>query len=204
MDRQRRRDIHLPKEPVAYILTIMMRIASTLACIFVFLALSACSELRQDLGLGRNPPDEFAVVDQPPLSMPPDFDLRPPQPGAPRPQGVDMKQRASEILFGGVGEKTVDTAELSAVEKSLLEKSGGDKANPDIKQVVERESTQRIVGTQHLVDDLLWWKKDAPPGTIVDAAAEAARIKDAKDKGDNISTGATPVIERQKSGWLGL
>jgi hypothetical protein len=166
--------------------------------------LTACSELRQDLGLGRNAPDEFAVVDQPPLSMPPDFDLRPPQPGAPRPQGVDMKQRASQILFGSIGEKTIDTSELSSVEKSLLEKSGGDKANQDIRQVVERESTQRIVGTRHLVDDLLWWKKDPAAGTVVDATAEAARIKEAKEKGDELNKGATPVIERQKSGWLGL
>ena len=43
---------------------------------------SACGEIREDLGLGRNVPDEFAVVEHPPLSMPPDFSLRPPRPGA--------------------------------------------------------------------------------------------------------------------------
>ena len=43
------------------------------------MALAACSSIREDLGLGRSPPDEFAVIDRPPLSMPPDFGLRPPR-----------------------------------------------------------------------------------------------------------------------------
>ena len=35
--------------------------------------------------LDRNRPDEFAVQRQAPLVVPPDFNLQPPQPGAPRP-----------------------------------------------------------------------------------------------------------------------
>jgi hypothetical protein len=189
------------------------------------LTLAACGDVREDLGLGRNAPDEFAVVDRPPLSMPPDFDLRPPQPGAPRPQSVDLKQRANDILFGGdkaaasdkaddkTADKTADKAsdtpadkppELSDAEKALLEKTGADKANPDIRQIVDHESAQKVSSSPHLVDELLWWKKDKLPGTTVDAAAEAQRIKEAKEKGEPLNQGATPVIEKQKSGWLGL
>ena len=44
---------------------------------------NAMSQLSDEFGLGRsNGPDEFAVATRAPLSMPPDFSLRPPQPGA--------------------------------------------------------------------------------------------------------------------------
>ena len=53
-----------------------------------FSLLPGCSDLRAALGMDRAGPDEFAVESRAPLLIPPDFDLRPPQPGAPRPQEV--------------------------------------------------------------------------------------------------------------------
>jgi len=171
-------------------------------------ALAACGEVREDLGLGRSVPDEFAVVDRPPLSMPPDFGLRPPKPGAPRPQEIDQTQRASEVLFAGNGDQATTSAktdtEASEAEKNLLETTGAEKADPDIRSTVDHEATQKVVGNEHLVTELLWWRKEEKPMTTVDAPAEAERIKDAKDKGEPLNAGATPVIERQKSGFLGL
>ncbi len=185
----------------------MMPMRSFLILGAAALLLVACGEIREDLGLGRTAPDEFAVVDQPPLSMPPDFDLRPPQPGAARPQSVDMKQRAEDVVFGG-NKDAAATADAAATpsdaEKALLEKTGADKAPTDIRQTVDREAAEKVVSSPHLVDSLLFWKHELPAGTVVDAPAEAARIKDAKEKNENIGQGQTPVIERQKTGWLGL
>ncbi len=167
-------------------------------------ALLGCSSARESLGLGRTPPDEFAVIDQPPLSIPPDFGLRPPMPGAPRPQAVDSSDRAKELLFGSATSETVDMPEASDGEKALLAQTGGDKAPADIRDTINRESSERMSASPHLVDRLLWWKKDEPSGTVVDPQAEAARIQEAKEKGEAVNSGATPVIERNKSGWLGL
>lgn len=168
------------------------------------LALSGCGSAKESLGLGRTPPDEFAVIDQPPLSIPPDFGLRPPMPGMPRPQAVDETDRAKELLLGSSSQETVDTSSLSDSEKALLAQTGGDKAPSDIRDTINRESAERTSASPHLVDRLLWWKKDEPSGTVVDPEAEAARLKAAKDKGEAASSGATPVIERNKTGWLGL
>jgi hypothetical protein len=167
------------------------------------LSLTACGDIRDDLGLGRSAPDEFAVVDRAPLSVPPDFTLRPPQPGAPRPQEVDPSQRASDVVFGEDSGSFTDKRQSSA-ERELMTMSGAVKADPNIREVVDKEAAQRVVGNEHLVDQLLWWRKQSPSGTTVNAAAEAARIKAAKEKGLPLNKGATPVIERQKSGWLGL
>ncbi len=167
------------------------------------LSLAACGELREDLGFGRSPPDEFAVVERPPLSMPADYGLRPPRPGAPRPQAVETDQQASAALFGT--KKPAKAQAPSGGEKALLEATGASKVDPNIREIVDRESSQKVVASTHLVQRLLDWKGDSEnKGTIVDAAAEAERLKKAKEGNQPVTSGATPVIEKQKSGWLGL
>ena len=58
------------------------------------LVLSACQDAKRALGYEKMPPDEFQVVQRAPLSMPPDFSLRPPQPGATRPQEGTTREQA--------------------------------------------------------------------------------------------------------------
>jgi hypothetical protein len=165
------------------------------------LALAGCGGgVAETLGLGRNSPDEFAVVDRPPLSLPPEFDLAPPRPGAPRPQEVSMPHKAEAMLFG----EAAQGGEESGIEKEILAEAGADKANPAIRLLIDNESSEKIVGNKHLVDELLWWKSDVTNATTVDAIAEAERLRKAKEEGESVTTGATPVIERNKSGWLGL
>ena len=119
------------------------------------LLLAACGEIREDLGLGRNPPDEFAVVERPPLSMPPDYGLSPPRPGAPRPQAVDADQQARSALFEAGAKKTSAKAQAaSGGEQALLAASGAAKADPGIRNVIDRESAQKAVASPHLVERL--------------------------------------------------
>jgi hypothetical protein len=62
------------------------------------LALAGCSDLKQAIGLEPTMPDEFAVESNPPLMIPPEFDLRPPTPGAPRPQTESMTKQAEQVI----------------------------------------------------------------------------------------------------------
>jgi hypothetical protein len=71
----------------------------------VILSLPGCSSLRQAVGLDQTGPDEFAVESRAPLTIPPEFDLRPPQPGAPRPQEVTATDKARRLIdTAGPGE----------------------------------------------------------------------------------------------------
>src|SRR3978361_2400009 len=54
--------------------------------------------LSRTFGLTRDAPDEYTVTTRAPLSMPPDYNLRPPRPGAPRPQEQSERQQAEEAL----------------------------------------------------------------------------------------------------------
>ena len=63
--------------------------------------LAGCSEARQAMGLGKRAPDEFTVVKRAPLSLPPEYSLRPPEPGAPRPQEPSPTAQARQQVLGG-------------------------------------------------------------------------------------------------------
>lgn len=173
-----------------------------MAVLCLALALGGCSDTAETLGLGRNPPDEFAVVERPPLSMPPIFTLKPPQPGAPRPQEVSMPEKAQTVLFGS---RRVESSEgESDTEKSLLAQAGAHEAAPNIRALIDREAAEKAVGSPYLVEKLLWWHDPSYSSATVDPAAEAARLKELKEKGESPNTGPTPIIEKNKSGWLGL
>ncbi len=100
------------------------------------LALSACEGTKKQLGLTRSSPDEFAVVKRAPLAMPPDFSLRPPRPGAPRPQEQAVSQQAREAVFGA----QAPAAAPDNGETALLQKAGAVAADPAIRQTLDQEA----------------------------------------------------------------
>jgi Protein of unknown function (DUF3035) len=75
------------------------------ACLSFAVLLPGCSDLRLALGMDRVGPDEFAIESRAPLLIPPDYNLRPPQPGAPRPQEPTAAERARRVVdTAGPGE----------------------------------------------------------------------------------------------------
>lgn len=179
-----------------------MRSMSCLALLGGVFLLAGCSGTSEVMGLGRHSPDEFAVVDRAPLSLPPDYELRPPNPGAPRPQEVETTDRASHILFGKRQDNAAVEGDISPVEKALLGAAGADKADPTIRATIDREAKQHVVGSQNLVDELLWWRDPADNATTVDAPAEANRLRKAKKDAEPVNKKPTPIIEKNRSGWL--
>ena len=107
--------------------------------------------------LNRDRPDEFAVQRQAPLVVPPDFNLVPPAPGAPRPVEGTAAEQALEALFGG-------PAARSTVETSALDRAGA--AEPGIRSSVGSEGTN-TVAKGRLVRDIL----SAPEGDGASAQA---------------------------------
>lgn len=83
----------------------------------------------------RDRPDEFAVQRQAPLVVPPDFNLVPPAPGAPRPSEGTAAEQALEALFGG-------PAPRSQVETSALDRAGA--ADPGIRSTVGDPETNTV------------------------------------------------------------
>ena len=149
------------------------------------------------LGLEKKAPDEFTVFKRAPLSLPPDYGLRPPDPDAKRDQDVAPRDEAKNIL---IGKKSVTEAELrskSAGDVALLSKAGALDANPKIRRVVDNENAVLAVESEGFVNDLLFWQTKAPQGTIIDATAESQRIQENEGLGRDVTEGDTPMIRRE-------
>ena len=92
------------------------------------LALAGCgsgSDISRTFGLTRDAPDEFQVTTRAPLSMPPDYALRPPRPGAPRPQELSSRDAAEATLApqAALGGPTQDGT-ASPGQSALLSAAG--------------------------------------------------------------------------------
>ena len=76
------------------------RVAVAIAVSAFAFSLSACGNFKEAIGATKQSPDEFAIQTRAPLAVPADFSLKPPQPGAPRPQDADVSIRAQQTLTG--------------------------------------------------------------------------------------------------------
>jgi hypothetical protein len=169
------------------------------------MALSACDAAKQAIGLGKNPPDEFQVVSQAPLSMPPDFNLPTPAPGAPRPQEGSPEVTAQNALLANTsaaGTAVTPDASQSSGEQALLQTAGAATPDPNIRTTVNQEAAAETEASQGLLDRLIFWHTPEPAGTIVDPQAEQQRLQQNAALGQPITTGATPTIKRRKKALL--
>src|ERR1700748_150318 len=73
-------------------------LTSSSLCLAGALLISGCSDLKKAIGLERSTPDEFAVESRAPLTMPPDFNLRPHMPGASRQQEKSSDQHPRQVI----------------------------------------------------------------------------------------------------------
>lgn len=152
--------------------------------------LAGCSNAKKELGLEKTPPDEFAITKRAPLAMPPDFTLRPPQPGAPRPQEQATAEQARTAVLGERGANGAGKGEAA-----LLQEAGA-AYDPDIRGKVDYEATKTERKKQPVVKKLLNIGKDQPPAAkIVDPAAETQRLQKNAAEGKPVTAGETPAIE---------
>ncbi len=162
------------------------------ACAAV-LVLSGCNTAKEQLGLEKESPDEFQVVKRAPLELPPTYSLRPPTPGAPRPQEQAVIEEARETVFGEQGTVAKD---VSSSESALLQQAGATRVDPNIRARVDKESAE-LKPEQPVVKKLLNIGKDQEPGaTVVDADKELERIQANKAEGKPVTEGETPSIEQ--------
>jgi hypothetical protein len=194
-------------------------------------ALVGCSDVRDVFGTRKDPPDEFQVVARAPLALPPNFDLRPPEPGVDRPQEGSTTDMAARRILGrgaagtssaaapaglsgsGFGTSfaagtppqaapTPSVGVSSTGESVLRAQLGVDQAQPDIRRVVNEETANFEYDTRYPIDRLLFWKPEAEKGIVVDPNQENRRLRQNSALGKSVTDGQTPTIERKRGGLL--
>lgn len=194
----------------------MQRFVYTFLGMTVALSLTACGggNVKQQLGLQRAAPDEFRVVAKPPLSVPPDFSLRPPRAGMSDQQNDVVRNQAKQAVFSETVQASpsslvtaapVQNSSFSRGEQSLLTRSGADTAQSDIKDVLYHEEYTTTVEKREegFFSRMMNRKTAAEEGeVVVDSSKEADRIRTNKQEGKPITEGDVPEKGEGKKSLL--
>ena len=159
--------------------------------------LTACADDPLSLRKKRAP-DEFTVVRQAPLTLPPNYNLRPPAPGSARPQDKATIAETRRLLFN----RTAEVSGASSGEVALLREAGAAGADPDIRQVINRETSALEQKNASFIEGLLYNPEPGGGATVVDASGEADRLKKNRKEGKSATEGETPSIKPKRKALL--
>lgn len=138
------------------------------------LSVTGCASASKTLGLTKAAPNEFNILTKAPLVVPPEYNLRPPRIGESSAENNYSQEAARRALVGNI-----DDAEPTQGEIMLLAKSGAQRANPEIRLVIDgQNSVERK--TSGFADRVLFWENGSaklPDGSPLDPETEARRLK---------------------------
>ncbi len=155
------------------------------------------------LGITKEAPDEFTVLKSNPLTLPPAFELQPPSASAQREATIQSREVARKAVFGrnddaiNMVEKQNSALErgFSMGETQILMHASALESNPEIRSLIDRETSFLAKEDEKITDAILFWK-DKSPGVVIDAPREQKRIQKNRGLGLDITEGATPIIEQ--------
>lgn len=163
----------------------------TLAVLTATIAVAGCAGVRG----GSAEPDEFRVVTIAPLTVPPEYNLRPPRPGEPRPEEIYPDQAARAALFGAQGD-----FEGSDGEALLVARAGGGDADPFIRAIIDGETAAVVRKSTDFSNQILFWREGTEGigdnAVTIDAEAEAERLQLI----ERVTGGGTVEIHRDRGG----
>ena len=169
--------------------------AATLILGFLTLTLltSGCSSVDEALGKSKSAPDEFEVVVRPPLTLPPNFSLRP----ATDPANAETDSAALTAPVSGTDAVSVSDQSLTQAARAdgsafdVLFGTGNRLEN--IRELVDEETYGIQIERRLPLEVIFGGQPNVGPN--LDAAAEALRIRKALEEGAGITATPTPAID---------
>ncbi len=166
------------------------KIINLLVISFFLIFISGCSKVRESAGVTRKSIDEFQVVENPPLVIPPDFSLVAPDQLQQKNITNFENELAQEILFGLNNENKIDEKQISTMNQILLNASASNTSDiirDEIDQEFDqKKSTKTIFNTN--------WENEID---ILDAVAESKRIRDNTFNNESFTEGEV-TIKKEK------
>lgn len=152
------------------------RVGAYAAVFGLALALMGCESVRQATGVAKLPPDEFTVLTKPPLVLPPDYNLRPPQPGVASRNEPDADEAGRNVLFpqNAAAAAAALGAAYSDGEKLLLTKTNALNVDPNIRRSITGDAGQEDQGPAFSQRVLFQGASTAPAQPAANSAAPAA------------------------------
>ncbi|MGD9980792.1 MAG: DUF3035 domain-containing protein [Hyphomonadaceae bacterium] len=159
-------------------------------------AASGCASFSRAIGVTRSSPDEFRVMTHAPLTLPPDYNLRPPRPGEARPGENDPSTEARTALFGeNVGQQA------STGERAFISAAGATAADDTIRETIDFESQGVVRRNEGFVNRLLSFGGSSGPASApLNPEDEERRLAD-EESIRRATGGGQVIIERDRGGF---
>tara|TARA_B100001057_G_scaffold362358_1_gene364897 strand:- start:198 stop:692 length:495 start_codon:yes stop_codon:yes gene_type:complete len=120
------------------------------------LILISCNTVRESAGVNRKNIDEYAVIENPPLVIPPDFNLMPPDQIEAKNIDDTEKELAKEILFGLEDQEIQSTGNNSLITE-IIKETEADSISNDIRSTID----QNFAGIKSSIEDESNFKNEA-------------------------------------------
>ncbi|HEX7006355.1 MAG TPA: DUF3035 domain-containing protein [Alphaproteobacteria bacterium] len=159
------------------------RVLTVAATTLLLAGCNAGADIAQIMGNGPNV--ETTPVKGPPLTVPPDYNLRPPRGGGERTKAAEASRRARTAMFSAAATEATagrDAAGRTAGEAALLRRAAaGQTPDPMIRARVNAETEVDQEEEKTFVDKLVKYKDN----------------DDSEGSGSGVSANPKPTIKRQ-------
>ena len=135
--------------------------------IFSLLFLVSCSQIRESAGVNRKNIDEFKVVENPPLVIPPDLNLLPPDQLSEKNINNIEGELAKEILFGLDEETSNENTQLSTMD-NIIDQTDASEVDSSIRNEFDEQfASEKDINSKN-------WENETE---ILDSIAESERLR---------------------------
>ena len=141
------------------------------------LFLLSCNTVRDSAGVNRKVLDEYAVVENPPLVIPPNFNLLPPE--QIKSKNIDDidSELAKEILFG-LEENNNQTNLNNSLINEIIKETEADKVDKNIRSIINQE----FAGEKSSLEDETFFDNEQELEAAIDATKENENINKKTNK----------------------
>ena len=145
--------------------------------IILNLFLISCNTVRESAGVNRKVIDEYSVIENPPLVIPPDFDLLPPE----QMESKDIKdtdsELAKEILFGLEDTNNQTNSENSLISE-IIRETKADEVDEDIREIINQD----FAGEKSTINDETQFNNEEEINKAINTTEKKDQSKTKKSK----------------------
>jgi len=151
--------------------------------------LFSCSSVRESAGVNRKSIDEYQVIENPPLVIPPDFNLLPPEQLSSKNIEDTEKELAKEILFG-LDNPELNSNESTSTMEKILKEVKADSIQDDIRNQID-ENFANEKSTSNYENE---WETESE---VLNSIKESERLRNQLLTGDTSEAEVVPIVEEK-------
>ena len=143
------------------------------------LILVSCNTVRESAGVNRKDIDEYAVIENPPLVIPPDFNLMPPDQIEAKNIDDTEKELAKEILFG-LEDEVIQSTENTSLITEIIKETEANSVSNDIRSTID----QNFAGIKSSIDDESNFKNEEELNAAIEETKQLSKDEVNSEKKD--------------------